>query len=238
MPPVLLNPSLLGAAGGGGSGYSAAVLADTPLVYWRLGEASGTTMNDASGNSRHGTYQGSPTLAQASLISTDADTSVAFASGSRGEFAVPGSWANTAQFSAEAWVYLTTFSGNHKTIVQHDDVGSNIAWRMSFLNDGRMLCYAHIAGSLRTAVSTTTFSLNTKYHVVATYDGTTLLLFVNKVQRATVSISGSIRSVTAPIEIGCLSNGTGEPFTGRIDEVAIYDHALTTTRIDAHYDAA
>ncbi len=36
--------------------YSAAVLADTPRGYWRLGEASGTTAVDASGNNHTGTY--------------------------------------------------------------------------------------------------------------------------------------------------------------------------------------
>ena len=35
-----------------GSPYFAAVLADTPVAYYRLGEASGTTATDASGN-RH-----------------------------------------------------------------------------------------------------------------------------------------------------------------------------------------
>ena len=39
-----------------GPSYSAAVLVDAPYAYYRLGEASGTTAADSSGNGRHGTY--------------------------------------------------------------------------------------------------------------------------------------------------------------------------------------
>ena len=47
---------------GGGASYSASVLADSPLSYWRLGEASGTTAADSSGANRTGSYLNTPTL--------------------------------------------------------------------------------------------------------------------------------------------------------------------------------
>src|SRR6266508_4078199 len=42
--------------------YRTQVLADEPLAYWRLGESSGTSAADASGNANTGTYAGSPAL--------------------------------------------------------------------------------------------------------------------------------------------------------------------------------
>ena len=48
--------------GGGGPSYSSSVLADSPLAYWRLGESSGSTAADASGNGRTGSYLNTPTL--------------------------------------------------------------------------------------------------------------------------------------------------------------------------------
>ncbi len=48
--------------------YSASVLADSPLAYWRLGEASGTTAADASGNGRTGSYLNTPTLGAAGAL--------------------------------------------------------------------------------------------------------------------------------------------------------------------------
>jgi hypothetical protein len=44
------------------AGYSGTVTDAGPEGYWRLGEASGTTAADASGNGHAGSYVGSPTL--------------------------------------------------------------------------------------------------------------------------------------------------------------------------------
>ena len=38
--------------------YSTEVIADTPAIYWRLGETSGTVAADSSGNNRNGTNGG------------------------------------------------------------------------------------------------------------------------------------------------------------------------------------
>jgi hypothetical protein len=51
--------------------YANEVLADSPYLYWRLGEASGVTANDSSGNARNGAYQNTPTLDQSPLITVD-----------------------------------------------------------------------------------------------------------------------------------------------------------------------
>src|SRR5262249_9939864 len=60
------------------TGYSAAVLADSPSGYWRLGETSGTTASDASGQNHPGSYLNTPTLGQPGALTGDTDTSVAF----------------------------------------------------------------------------------------------------------------------------------------------------------------
>ena len=44
------------------SNYSAEVLADNPIAYYRLSETSGTSANDSSPNNNIGTYVGTPTL--------------------------------------------------------------------------------------------------------------------------------------------------------------------------------
>jgi hypothetical protein len=50
---------LLMAGGEATQSLSAAILALSPLGYWKLDESSGTTATDSSGNSRNGTYTGS-----------------------------------------------------------------------------------------------------------------------------------------------------------------------------------
>ena len=44
--------------------YDAAVLADSPVAFWKLDEASGTVAADSSGNGNTGTYQGAVTLGE------------------------------------------------------------------------------------------------------------------------------------------------------------------------------
>lgn len=49
--------------GGGGNALETAILALTPVGYWKLDETSGTAATDLSGNGYHGTYTGTYTLA-------------------------------------------------------------------------------------------------------------------------------------------------------------------------------
>ena len=99
------------AAGGGGGSYSAAVLADGPLAYYRLGDSSGTTMTDSSGNGRNGTYAGSPTLGAPGLVIGDTDTAVTF-NGTSQQAQVPyGSWMNTTSLTLEAIIKPTSVTG-------------------------------------------------------------------------------------------------------------------------------
>lgn len=53
------------------SSYYDLVMSHSPLGYWRLGETSGTTAADISGNGRNGTYTGTYTLNRPSLIPSD-----------------------------------------------------------------------------------------------------------------------------------------------------------------------
>src|SRR6185369_12380878 len=59
------------------AGYAAAVLADAPRAYWRLGETAGTIALDAAG-ADPGTYTGGVTLRQPGALPADVDTAAAF----------------------------------------------------------------------------------------------------------------------------------------------------------------
>jgi len=58
------------------SHYSDVVLAKGPVGYWRLGEASGPTATDASGNGYDGMYYGTPTFGQLGAILDDPDMAI------------------------------------------------------------------------------------------------------------------------------------------------------------------
>ena len=75
-------------------------------------------------------------------------------------------------------------------------------------------------------------TLNAWTHVAATYDGGNLRLYVNGALIRTQAVSGNISETTGAFRIGGNSSW-GEYFSGLIDEVRIYNHALTQAEIQS-----
>jgi cytochrome c peroxidase len=69
-------------------------------------------------------------------------------------------------------------------------------------------------------------------HLAATYDGTNLRLYVNSVLVRTTAMSGTLSTSALPLRIGG-STVRGELFRGLVDEVRIYNRALTAAQIAA-----
>ena len=79
---------------------------------------------------------------------------------------------------------------------------------------------------------TSNLVLNTWTHVAVTYDGATLRLFVNGVQVDSHAASGAVLTSTGVLRIGGNAYW-GEYFKGLMDEVRIYNRALTAAEIQA-----
>ena len=82
------------------------------------------------------------------------------------------------------------------------------------------------------ALSTTAFT-----HLAATYHGTAIRLYVNGVQASTLAVTGAIKSSTGVVRIGG-NNIWGEWFNGLIDEVRIYNRALSAAEIQTDMNTA
>ena len=78
---------------------------------------------------------------------------------------------------------------------------------------------------------------NTWVHLAVTYNGSALILYVNGSQAATRAITGSIVTSSQALRIGG-SALWGEYFAGRIDEVRIYNRALTASEIQTDMNTA
>jgi hypothetical protein len=68
--------------------------------------------------------------------------------------------------------------------------------------------------------------------LAATYDGATLRLYVNGTLASSLARSGSINTSNSPLRLGGNSIW-GEWFNGLIDEVRIYNRALTQPEIQS-----
>ena len=103
-------------------------------------------------------------------------------------------------------------------------------WRRRRANGNRPVGGAIIGGSQAQAFGTAQLADNTWVHLAETYDGSTLRFYVNGTQVSSVARTGSILTSTNPLQIGSDSI-YGQYFNGLIDEVRIYNIALSAAQI-------
>lgn len=74
-------------------------------------------------------------------------------------------------------------------------------------------------------------------HLVITFDGSTATMYVNGAPVASQGVVGSYAPNTSDIQfcVGGYFDASQNPFTGSIDEVALYGVALTDVQVMAHY---
>ena len=223
--------------------YDDEVLTDVPLAYYRLGEPSGTTMVDSSGNGRDGTYVNAPGLAATGLI-VDADTAVDY-DGSADYASAPSSGLNPTTLSVEAWVKPDSVAAGDYFIAGRADWNSTYGsgrYSYSLNRNGADLYFdVWLTGSLTTVrriTVTGAFTVGQTYHIVGTFGGSgaTNRVYINGVLRGSLAVSGTVNAGTTTIfTIARNETFSGGHFDGTIDEVAVYGAVLPRDRVIEHY---
>lgn len=220
--------------------YLSEVLSDSPVGYWRLGEPSGATAEDSSGNNLDGTYTNSPTLAQAGALVGDADTAVSF-DGTDDYVALsnPVALRLTSAWTLEAWCFVPTGETQEAALIAQEFNTGNVQYMLGFF-DGSFQTLAPSVGfyngGWNIANSASQISTNAWHHIAGTWDGTILRIYVDGTEMDTTTPGGSPTSTSDPFRIGSRWDASGShKYKGRIDEIAIYGTALSAPRILAHY---
>lgn len=223
----------------GARAYSSTVLADSPRVYYRLGELTGTTANDSTTNAKHGTYTGTVALAVDGAILADKNRAVDLGNPSAGYVDLPSDAfvPTNSSFTVEAWVYRIGAPGT-----VYRELNANSDQKMVDLTvdaTGAVKFGTNTAGQAVTAAGVVPAS--TWAHVVGTYDVVTGLatIYVNGVQRAQSAeapYTGTDMAFGGGIG-GTWFLGTSAAWPGYLDEVALYYNALSASRVAAHYRA-
>ncbi len=73
------------------------------------------------------------------------------------------------------------------------------------------------------------------HHVAATYDGSAQKIYVDGVMQNSTGGGLNILQGTSPVSIG--ARGSSNPFSGALDEVSLYNRALSAAEIQAIYNA-
>jgi hypothetical protein len=216
-----------GSGGAVGNGYAASVMADGPLAYWRLGEASGTSAIDETGNGHNGLLKGGVKLGELGALAGDGDTAAYFDGTSYVDIGDKLDFAGTASLTIEAWVYPQAGNGGYFGKGMYDQ-----GYKGYFVadNDSTIQWVREGAGVSPPVISFTGYS-----HIVGTYDGLNLTLYINGSKAGSKVATNSITDHPNPFTIGQVADWG--MFVGWIDEVAVYGKALDATRVKAHYDA-
>lgn len=224
--------------------YSTQVQSDNPVVYYRTNEPSGTTAVDSSGNGYNGTYGSSVTLGGTGLVS--GDTAPSFPGGTASSSTVLQSSTNSAlaptgSFSVEFWVNVpSTVTSDQFLWAQTYASGASYYPAYIQLESGSPPFFTVQINTTNGVVATYPAAvLGAKNHVVATWNGTTLTAYVNGVSAGTATGSGSLTNYSSPYA-GFTFGGPGAGhtgFSGALGEFALYNTALSSSRVLAHYNA-
>ena len=142
----------------------------------------------------------------------------------------------TTGLTVEAWVYPTALGATTwREVVIKERPGGEVFNLYANGDTGRPVIYVARAAQPdppQGAGGTSQLAVNTWTHLAATYDGTTLRLYVNGTQVGTQAAAGPLLTSSGVVRLG--GNGLwGEFFQGRIDEVRLYNRALTATELQA-----
>lgn len=139
----------------------------------------------------------------------------------------------TNSISFACWVYITSWNSSYDCIMS---IADGTGWNQSRAtlcrnNTASTLTWNIANNSTSARVSTTTsISLNTWTHIAATYDGATLKIYLNGTLNNSTATTLSIAYVSA-FNIGSWTNANNYPLTGKINDIRIYDHALSAEEV-------
>ncbi len=222
--------------------YQQAVLESGPVFYWRLGEPAGaTTAQDATGRGNIGSYTGPLTLGVPGGIARDSDTAAAFDGSSGNVFAAATSM-NPQTYSLELWFSTATTTGGKLVGFGNKQTGlSNSHDRHVYMTNAGRLVFGAYPGRIVAVTSSAAYNDGRWHHVVATMGASGMALYVDG------SLVGSDANATSEDYTGYWRVGGDKVggswpsapssyyFAGTIDEVAVYQTALTGEQVAAHF---
>jgi hypothetical protein len=217
------------------SAYSSIILGESSLVsYWKLDELSGTSAADSKG-SNTGTYSGSYTQGATGIVG-DGGHAVQFGGGI-GSVSVPDV-ANlrftSSGFSLEGWIKQTGkggVTGGGFILAKYNSGGGFPGYAVKTVGTGGPVNF--YIGSWVTG-STNLASVTNWYHVVCTYSGTSWKIYLNgALDNSGTAASNLASTVALTIGLDSLNNGCN----GTLDEVAVYNAALSAGQVLTHYQA-
>jgi hypothetical protein len=237
---VLAGLALIGETRAASLAFQNAVLADNPIAYYQFSELPGAFVaNDAVG-SYDGSYSATGiTLGQVGI--GGGDTGVLFDGTGSGRVLVPDAPAlNPSLITIESLMRWDGPNGFQQRVIEKSFFldGTQALYNLSVLDDGRVQAEFRSSGQV-ILTGTTIMAPGESHHLATTFDLGTFSLYVDGVLEASLvhPFPGNyLQSSPQTIGIGNQFE-RDRAFNGLMDELAIYNRALTQPEIQAHLAA-
>lgn len=216
-----------------------------PVGHWKMDECQGATANDSSGNRNSGTITIGATGTQTS-VGTCTTASTAWGNGASGKFnysmnfdgtddyvsAGNGSSLNlgSADFTASAWIYPT--SSSKKFFLQRSDL--NDGWLIGVNCSSNTICLEVRENGTTSSGEinySTTIQTNTWYHITVVKIGANITVYKNGLLVGTQTAYQNLSNSSVNFKIGLVDWWGPGYFQGKIDDVRVYNYALTKQQI-------
>jgi hypothetical protein len=209
-----------------------------PIALWNLSDT-----NDASGNTRVlinkggvGFGTGINGIANTAAIFTGSTAQALYIAdtGAADPFRIKtGSWG--------CWFRTAKRATDQKLIGKLATPGQ-IAWSMTCGNTNTLAAHVCFDGGTQTAVAGTSDIADDRWHfAIATFDGTTLRLYVDGAPEGNATASGVLFASSAPLNIGAFgadgATAGVQPFFGRVDEAFVTADVLSDDQVRCLYAA-
>lgn len=204
--------------------------------YWPMNEGAGTKTNDSSGYGNTGTFNGG------TWINGKRSKALSF-NGSSDYIVVPGTinnFLNTSAITVSAWVKAngSSFAQDTGFVTEGFMGDGNVRFGLiGYMDTGgssTKVAAGFYNGSWRVVNQTGSFSFNQWVHLVGTYDGSIIRLYINGVQDNSTNYVGSLPLGNEEWRIGRRWD-TGTYLNGSIDDVRIYNRVLSQSEIQDLY---
>lgn len=198
--------------------------------WWSLNEGSGTNYTDYA-NGITGSHTNSTRtngIISGGVYFTNTVQKITCGTGSP--------LGSTSQFTVCAWFYPQKTSRSDIVGVWLNGTGvDQFLLTFGLAGASKPSCYVNRGGAVSSATGPTTLANNTWGFIVGTWDGSAIRCYLNGVLQGATTNAGTLGSgINRPIVIGNNNNNDG-PSVGMIDDVRIYNRALSAEEIKQLY---
>ncbi|MDD3926319.1 MAG: LamG domain-containing protein, partial [bacterium] len=224
-----------------GSRAVADVTTDSMISWWRFDETSGSSAYDDStyGHGNTGTINYAT-----HTTSGMTNSALAFTTGTNVNYVNVGKQTSlnglTTSATVEVWIYPTATGISGIFDRSTGGSGNSGPFHMWFLSTGQVV-FRIANGTANISKASRVLSLNTWHHIVGTFDSQYVRLYVDGIEDGPATKRGTFNPVdrsTYNWLIGNLSvTNTTTAFCGKIDEVRLYNRALSAAEVQQNYMA-